>query len=81
MPYLYEGPEDSICSLRGVPEEAEAEAQAFWDGSKDRWVTHVLTSVAPDNVASVLHTSSSRSPIDKPIPKALLRKEADENIR
>jgi hypothetical protein len=64
--------------LRGIPEkEGDKIVQAFWDGSKDRWITHVSTRVSPDTVSSLLHTA----PVDCPIPTAALKEEAEESCR
>jgi len=61
MPWLYSGPSDNLCQLRGVEEdhgesihgggeEEGAETGKFWDGSRDRWVSVVSTRVNPDAV-------------------------------
>ena len=63
MPWLYSGPDDNVCELRGVSGDddaaaagAEGAARAapregrFWDGSRDRWVAVVATRVEPDVV-------------------------------
>ena len=78
MPYLYAGPDDKLCMLRGVHEkDGEKPLQAFWDGSKDRWVSHVSTRVSPDAVSTLLHTT----PVDAPIPPAMLKQEAEDSCR
>ena len=78
MPYLYSSPNDKLCMLRGIPEkDGERSVQAFWDGSKDRWVTHVSTIVSPDTVSTLLHTT----PVDCPIPTSDLKEEAEESSR
>ena len=64
--------------LRGLPEkEGDRPVQAFWDGSKDRWVTHVSTRVSPDAVSTLMHTA----PVDAPIPPAILKQESEESCR
>ena len=63
MPWLYSGPDDNVCKLRGVGEDDDAAAAGaqgaaraappegrFWDGSRDRWVAVVSTRVEPDVV-------------------------------
>ncbi len=78
MPYLYSGPEDKLCMLRGLPEkEGDRQVHAFWDGSKDRWVNHVSTRVSPDAVSTLMHTA----PVDAPIPPAILKQESEESCR
>ena len=77
MPYLYSGPDDQLCMLRGENEDSEKGIQLYWDGSKDRWISHVSTRVSPDTVSTLLHTS----PVDVPIPATALRQEAEETIR
>ena len=61
MPWLYSGPSDNLCQLRGVEEdhgesihgggeEEGGETGKFWDGSRDRWVSVVSTRINPDAV-------------------------------
>lgn len=58
MPWLYSGPEDRVCKLRGCSDGEEDEddedggrrVHEYWDGSRDVWVTHVAERVDPDAV-------------------------------
>jgi len=69
MPWLYSGPDDKVCQLRGIAEEDCAQdggangasaPRQFWDGSRDRWVSEVSTRVDPDAVSNVLLQSLMR---------------------
>ena len=54
MPYLYSGPEDTLCQLRGCEADEEGsgagEEREYWDGSRDCWVSHVAARIDPDSV-------------------------------
>ena len=70
MPWLYSGPDDNVCQLRGFGGDVEdggaggddagsdppaaPPAARFWDGSRDRWVAVVSTRVEPDEVIPCL---------------------------
>jgi hypothetical protein len=53
MPYLYNGPEDHLCQLRGCTgftNEDGDEAREYWDGSRDCWVSFCAERIDPDSV-------------------------------
>ena len=65
MPWLYSGPDDKVCQLRGIAAEEHcaqdganvgSAPRQFWDGSRDRWVSEVSTRVDPDAVSDVLQS-------------------------
>jgi hypothetical protein len=69
MPWLYSGPDDKVCQLRGIAAEEDCDQDGvnvgsaprqFWDGSRDRWVSEVSTRVDPDAVSDVLLQSLMR---------------------
>ena len=69
MPWLYSGPDDKVCQLRGIAAEEDctqdganvgSAPRQFWDGSRDRWVSEVSTRVDPDAVSDVVLQSLMR---------------------
>eukprot|EP00961_Rhodomonas_salina_P208588 2814823-Rhodomonas_salina.1 len=86
MPWLYSGPEDRVCKLRGCSDGEEDEddedggrrVHEYWDGSRDVWVTHVAERVDPDAIATQVGLPLST---DEPVAQSVIDDEVEENTR